>query len=82
MQELSFSADFEKNKNQIFGVGVYTVSTVHCMSVSLAKGGSGVGAAWGKENILKTLKDSGFSKIEDAIELPHDPSRLWFVSWK
>ncbi|CAG8504535.1 10588_t:CDS:2 [Paraglomus brasilianum] len=82
MQDASFSHELEKNKNQIFGVGVYAVSTIHCTSVSLAEGGPGLGMTWGTENVVKLLKETGFSKTEDIIELPHDPSRVWYVSWK
>jgi hypothetical protein len=29
---------------------IYAISTFHCMSVSLANGGPGLGAAWGKDS--------------------------------
>lgn len=41
----------------------YTVSTMHCMSVSIAGGGEGLGTAWGTERTIEFLVDAGFVDI-------------------
>ncbi len=43
---------------------LYTVSAMHCMSVSLAGGGEGLGAAWGQEALLEYLETAGFVAID------------------
>jgi hypothetical protein len=58
---------------------IYTISTMHCMSVSLAHGGPGLGAAWGKEKALEMLRDAGFQAVE-VRELPHDMMNYWYVA--
>jgi SAM-dependent methyltransferase len=43
---------------------LYMVSTMHCMQVSLAADGEGVGAAWGREMIQNRLAKAGFVDTE------------------
>jgi 2-polyprenyl-3-methyl-5-hydroxy-6-metoxy-1,4-benzoquinol methylase len=42
----------------------YTISCLHCMSVSLAQGGTGLGAMWGEQTARHMLADAGFSDVE------------------
>jgi SAM-dependent methyltransferase len=42
---------------------LYMVSTFHCMTVSLAYGGDGLGTAWGEQLATKMLNDAGFKDI-------------------
>jgi 2-polyprenyl-3-methyl-5-hydroxy-6-metoxy-1,4-benzoquinol methylase len=42
---------------------LYTVSTMHCMSVSLAGGGPGLGAAWGHQVATRMLEEAGFKEV-------------------
>lgn len=43
---------------------MYTISTMHCMTVSLAEGGMGLGTAWGEQRAIEMLTDAGFVDIE------------------
>ena len=43
---------------------LYTISTMHCMTVSLAQGGAGLGTVWGEELAVQMLGDAGFSNVE------------------
>ncbi len=43
---------------------MYTISTMHCMTVSLAEGGMGLGTAWGEQRAVEMLTDAGFTDIE------------------
>jgi Zn-dependent membrane protease YugP len=36
---------------------------MHCMTVSLAQGGAGLGAVWGEQKALAMLAEAGFSDI-------------------
>ena len=42
---------------------VYTVSTMHCMPVSLAAGGEGLGTAWGEQVAVEKLTAAGFVDV-------------------
>ncbi|HXZ77746.1 MAG TPA: hypothetical protein VEH31_43685, partial [Streptosporangiaceae bacterium] len=43
-----------------------TVSCMHCMTVSLADGGMGLGTMWGEQKAQEMLTDAGFTSIETA----------------
>jgi SAM-dependent methyltransferase len=52
---------------------LYTVSTFHCMTVSLALGGDGLGTMWGEQKARQMLAEAGFknvtvSRVEGDIE--------------
>ncbi len=51
---------------------------MHCMTVSLARGGEGLGAMWGKETALDYFEAAGFSDIQ-VNELDHDIQNYWYV---
>ena len=42
---------------------MYTISTMHCMTVSLAYGGMGLGTAWGEQRAIEMLTEAGFGDI-------------------
>lgn len=52
---------------------------MHCMSVSLANGGPGLGAMWGKETALRMLEEAGFQEVR-VEQLPHDPMNFYFLA--
>ena len=59
----------------------YTVSTMHCMSVSIADGGEGLGTAWGTERNVEFLDAAGFVDIE-LVEARLDRTNSHFVCRK
>ncbi|MEM7092278.1 MAG: class I SAM-dependent methyltransferase [Actinomycetota bacterium] len=60
---------------------LYTVSTMHCMTVSLAYDGEGLGAAWGAETATEYLTAAGFADIE-ITGIRDDRSNTYFLSTK
>jgi SAM-dependent methyltransferase len=78
MQDIRASSQVEKNLDHPMAPFIYTISCMHCMSVSLAQGGVGLGAAWGEELARKMLADAGFGKVE-VHQLPHDILNSYFV---
>jgi SAM-dependent methyltransferase len=78
VQDIDAQTPVEANIDHPMGTFVYTISCMHCMTVSLAQGGVGLGAAWGEQLAEAMLKDAGFSDV--AVErLPHDDMNLYFV---
>jgi 2-polyprenyl-3-methyl-5-hydroxy-6-metoxy-1,4-benzoquinol methylase len=78
MQDIRASSHVHKNIDHPLGTFTYTVSCLHCMTVSLALGGEGLGAAWGEEKALELLADAGFGNVE-VRRLQHDIINNYYV---
>jgi ubiquinone/menaquinone biosynthesis C-methylase UbiE len=81
MQDIKGSSQVHKNIGHPLGTLLYTVSCMHCMTVSLAQGGEGLGAMWGEEKTREYLQRAGFRSVEKN-ELAHDIQNNWYVVWK
>jgi len=79
MQEIRGSSRLEEDASLPLAPFLYTVSCLHCMTVSLAAGGAGLGAMWGVEAATRMLAEAGFAKLE-VRTLPHDLLNQYFVA--
>lgn len=78
MQDIKGSSQLENNLHHPYAPFLYTVSCMHCMTVSLAEGGMGLGAMWGKEKAMEMLRVAGFTQVE-VRELPHDFQNYYYL---
>jgi 2-polyprenyl-3-methyl-5-hydroxy-6-metoxy-1,4-benzoquinol methylase len=78
MQDIKGSTDVHRNLGHPLGPFLYTVSCMHCMTVSLAQGGEGLGAMWGEEMTREYLARAGFRSVEKH-ELAHDIQNNWYI---
>jgi len=78
MQDISASSEQHKNIDHPMGTLLYTVSTMHCMTVSLAQGGLGLGTMWGREKALEMLNEVGFTTIE-IKNFEHDFQNDYYI---
>jgi ubiquinone/menaquinone biosynthesis C-methylase UbiE len=78
MQDIKGSSHVPQNIDHPIGTFLYTVSCMHCMTVSLAQGGEGLGAMWGEEKTREYLERAGFGSVEKN-ELAHDIQNNWYV---
>ncbi len=81
MQDIAASSHMHENRDHPAGPLLYTISCLHCMSVSLAQDGMGLGAMWGQEKACDMLKAAGFSDIR-IERLPHDFQNSYFIVTK
>ena len=81
MQDIRGSSHIHKNLDHPLGTVLYTVSCMHCMTVSLAQGGEGLGAMWGEEKTREYLERAGFRSIT-THQLAHDIQNNWYVVTK
>jgi SAM-dependent methyltransferase len=81
MVEPRASSDPAGNLANPLAALLYSVSTLHCLTVSLAGGGAGLGAAWGEELARSMLADAGFDDVV-VHEAPGDPVNAVFVATK
>jgi len=54
------------NLDHPLGPALYATSTLHCMTVSLAVGGAGLGTMWGEEKAREMMGEAGFADIQVA----------------
>jgi 2-polyprenyl-3-methyl-5-hydroxy-6-metoxy-1,4-benzoquinol methylase len=81
MVDIRASSHVEKNLEHPLGPFLYTVSCMHCMTVSLALNGEGLGTMWGEEKARQMLADAGFTRVE-VKQLPHDIQNNYYLATK
>jgi SAM-dependent methyltransferase len=64
MVDIAASSHLHENLDHPLAPALYTVSIFHCMTVSLAEGGPGLGTMWGRQRALELLADAGFAEVE------------------
>jgi len=78
MQDIHASTHVHNNMEHPVGPLLYALSTTHCMTVSLAQGGEGLGTMWGQEKAKELLTEAGFRKIV-IHQLEHDFQNDYYV---
>src|SRR5688572_9847785 len=62
--DVGAASNLADNVDHPLGPLLYSASTLHCMTVSLAQGGPGLGTCWGQETALRMLAGAGFRDVE------------------
>lgn len=78
MQDIRGSSHVHENIGHPLGTLLYTISCMHCMTVSLAQGGAGLGAMWGEQRTREYLGRAGFGAVA-THQLAHDVQNNWYV---
>ena len=80
-QDIRSSSHLEKNLEHPVAPFLYTISTMHCMTVSLAHNGCGLGTCWGEELALEMLREAGFKNVS-VHTLEHDIMNNYYICRK
>jgi 2-polyprenyl-3-methyl-5-hydroxy-6-metoxy-1,4-benzoquinol methylase len=81
MADPAASSHLHENLEHPMGPFLYTVSTMHCMTVSLEQGGVGLGTAWGEQSARRMLTEAGFSEVE-VEDVEGDFFNSYFIARK
>lgn len=81
MADIKASSRLEENVGVPMSTYLYTTSLMHCMTVSLALGGAGLGTAWGTQLAVSMLGDAGFADVSVA-EIESDPINNYYIARK
>lgn len=81
MQDISGTSHLDQDIDHPFGPMLYTISCMHCMTVSLSQDGEGLGTMWGIDKAKEYLTKAGFTTIT-VNKLPHDETNVFFVITK
>jgi SAM-dependent methyltransferase len=79
--DTSASSKVAENLDHPLGPFLYTVSTMYCMTVSLADSGMGLGTMWGEQTALTMLGEAGFTSIE-AVHRDGDFVNAYIIASK
>ena len=79
MVDVRASSHHHHNVGHPVGPFLYAMSCIHCVSVSLAGGGPGLGAAWGEEKATDMLREAGFTDVHVARP-EHDPFNNYYTA--
>jgi len=77
-QDIDATSTHHGDREHPLGPLLYAVSCLHCMTVSLARDGAGLGAMWGRERATQHFLDAGFATVE-VHTLDHDPQNAYYV---
>jgi SAM-dependent methyltransferase len=72
MADIKASSNLEDDIEIPWAPLLYAISTMHCMTVSLAGGGTGLGSMWGRQLATSMLIDAEFKNVE-VREVETDP---------
>ena len=64
MLDIRASSLLEENMKHPLAPFLYTISCNHCMTVSLADDGAGLGTMWGEQLASQMLHEAGFTHVE------------------
>jgi 2-polyprenyl-3-methyl-5-hydroxy-6-metoxy-1,4-benzoquinol methylase len=81
MVDIEASSNLEDNVDHPFGTFLYGISTMHCMTVSLALGGDGLGTVWGRQKAVQMLTDAGFTSVTHT-QIPADDFNAYYLARK
>lgn len=81
MADIKASSRLEENIGAPMSTYLYTTSLMHCMTVSLALDGAGLGTAWGTQLAVTMLGDAGFDDVRVA-EIESDPINNYYIARK
>jgi len=76
MIEPKASSNLEDNIGKPFTPYMYGMSVLHCMTVSLAEGGAGLGTAWGEQTARRMLAEAGFTRV-DVVDAPGPQNSIY-----
>lgn len=79
MQDIAASTHLHDNLERPLAPFLYTISCMHCMTVSLANDGAGLGTCWGEELAQEMLREAGFSEVA-LHRLDHDIMNTYYVA--
>jgi 2-polyprenyl-3-methyl-5-hydroxy-6-metoxy-1,4-benzoquinol methylase len=79
MVDVRASSDLQDNVAHPLGPFLYGMSTMHCMTVSLALHGAGLGTVWGEQKALAMLREAGLAQVE-VHRLADDPLNSYYVA--
>ncbi len=81
MVDIAASSHLAENLDHPLGSFFYSISTMHCMTVSLALDGEGLGTMWGEQKARQMLAEAGFARVV-VHQVPGDLINNYYIAAK
>jgi len=81
MVDVAASSHLHENLEHPLAPMLYSVSTLHCMTVSLALDGEGLGTMWGEQLARQKLAEAGFTSV-DVKSVEGDIINAYYIAKK
>lgn len=78
MMEPNASSKLEENLTPR-GAMLYGISTLHCLTQSLAQGGAGLGSAWGRQRAEDLAQEAGFGSFQPLEDITNKFSAFYLL---
>lgn len=75
--DIKASSHLQHNVDNPLTPFLYSISTLHCMTVSLARDGAGLGTVWGEELARQLFAEAGFDVVS-VDDLEDDPFDVFY----
>ena len=79
MADIAGSSNLEENLEHPMAPMFYGVSLFHCMTVSLALDGEGLGTMWGEQKARELLAEAGFTGVE-VTQVEGDIQNAYYIA--
>lgn len=79
--DIAASSYLDDNRDHPLGTFLYTISAMHCMTVSLAQGGMGLGTMWGEQRAVEIMEEAGFDPVS-VHHIEDDIASAYYISRK
>ena len=79
--DIQGSSNLHENMEHPLAPMLYSISTLHCMTVSLALDGEGLGTMWGEQLAKQLMTEAGFKKI-DVKQVEGDIFNNFYIATK
>ena len=76
--DIGGSSDLVTDMDHPLAPFLYTVSLMHCMTVSLANKGAGLGTMWGERLARRMFQEPGFANTE-VKRVADDPTDIYYI---
>jgi SAM-dependent methyltransferase len=81
MVDIEASSNVEDNLDHPFATFLYGISAMHCVAVSRALGGEGLGTVWGHQKATEMLHEAGFTSIT-RTHIAADAFNAYYIAQK
>lgn len=79
--DIQASSNLHENLEHPLAPAMYSMSTLHCMTVSLALDGEGLGTMWGEQRAKELIAEAGFSDV-DVKQVEGDIANNYYIAKK